>query len=316
MVALILAGVFLGTLLVIVAAYTYVNRGRLAAAAALRDRLAATAVDTGPLRILKEDRASQMQLLNRVLDGKSITTALARELERAGSTSTVGAFLLLTVLCAVVGYLVGHLVNTLTGIVLTVLGAVAPFVNLRRLQRQRIRAFEAQLPDAIDMLVNALKAGYSLQAAMKFIGEEMSAPLGPEFAHFYDEQRLGIDVRHALFNLQERIDTLDLKMFVTALLIQRETGGNLTEVMTNIATLIRERAGLRGQIETLTAEPRLSAVILSLLPVSLFLYLLGTNRPYLEPMFTTPIGQLLLIYACVSVVVGYIVLRRLGNIDI
>ncbi|HEX6966783.1 MAG TPA: type II secretion system F family protein [Gemmatimonadaceae bacterium] len=313
---LILAGVFFGTLLVIVSAYAFVNRRHLAAAEVLRDRLSATAMDAGPVRILKEERASQVQLLNRVLDGKSVTTALAREIERAGSRSTVGAFVLLTALCTVVGFLVGHLANTVTGILLAVFGAAAPFVNLRRLQHRRIHAFEAQLPEAIDMLVNALRAGYSLQAAMKFIGEEIAAPLGPEFARFYDEQRLGIDVRRALLNLQERVDTLDLKMFVTALLIQRETGGNLTEVMTNLATLIRERAGLRGQIETLTAEPKLSAVILSLLPVALFVYLLALNRAYLTPMFTTPIGELMLIYACVSVVVGYIVLRRLGNIDI
>jgi tight adherence protein B len=191
-----------------------------------------------------------------------------------------------------------------------------PLVHLRRKQRARLKKFEEQLPEAVDMLVNAMKSGYSLQAAMKFVGEEMNTPLGPEFTRLYDEQRLGMEVRNALLNLQDRIDTLDCKMFVTALLIQRESGGNLAEVLTNLATLMRERVGLRGQIDTLTAEPRMSAVVLGLLPVALFLAVFMLNRDYLTPLWTTTAGRVLSIYGIISVVMGYVILRKIGQIDI
>jgi tight adherence protein B len=112
------------------------------------------------------------------------------------------------------------------------------------------------------------------------------------------------------------MDTLDCKMFVTALLLQRETGGNLAEVLGTLAVLMRERVGLRGHIETLTAEPRLSAIVLSLLPLLLFITVVVLNPEYLSPLWTTPFGRLLLVYAVMSMVFGYIVLRKLGNIDI
>lgn len=206
-------------------------------------------------------------------------------------------------------------VGTVAVPLLAVVGGACPWMYLKRRQRLRLKAFDAQLPEAIDMLVNALKAGYSLQAAMKFIGEEMSEPLGPEFSRFYDEQRLGVDVRTALLNLQSRMDSLDLKMFVTALLIQRETGGNLAEVMTNISTLMRERVALRGQLDTLTAEPRISALVLALLPVFLFLLFSVLNPKYMSPLYTTSVGHIMLLYAVCSDFVGYLILRRMGDID-
>lgn len=129
--------------------------------------------------------------------------------------------------------------SVLSGVLFTLLGWAAPIIWLRWRQGRRLRAFEQQLPDALDMLVGAMKAGYSFQAATQFIGEEMIDPIGLEFARFYDEQRLGIDVRTALLAMQSRLDSLDLKMFVTAVLIQRETGGNLSEVLSNLADLIR-----------------------------------------------------------------------------
>jgi tight adherence protein B len=266
--------------------------------------------------ILKEERASQLELLNRLLAGKSFTATLDKELERAGSKQSVGEFVLLTAVCAAVGFFVAQRLGVLLALLLAALAAAIPFARIKRQQRKRVQAFEAQLPEAIDMLVNAMRAGYSLQAAMKFIGDEMPEPLGPEFTRFYDEQRLGVEVRLALLHLQERVQTLDLKMFVTTLLIQRETGGNLAEVLTNLSTLMRERVVIRGQIDTLTAEPRLSAIILSILPVAVFFGFSFLNREYMAPLWSTPVGRLLLGYGICSVVVGYTVLRRMGSIDV
>jgi tight adherence protein B len=163
--------------------------------------------------------------------------------------------------------------------------------------------------------VNALRAGYSLQAAMEFVGNELPAPLGPEFARFYDEQRLGVDVRLALVAMQERVGTTDIKMFVTSLLIQRETGGNLGEVLGNLAALMRERVAFRGTVATLTAEPKMSARVLAGLPVVVFLFLSTTNKDFLKPLLTTDTGHFMLAYAVVSVFVGYFVMMRIAKVD-
>ena len=316
MMALVLLAVFAGTMLLIVAAYVLVNRRRLAAGDALRDRLA-PAVAGGPsATILKDEKASDIAALDRLLAGKGLTAALSEQLERAGSRMSVGEFVLLSAFCGGVGLLLGRRFGLLAMPFFTVFLGAIPFFNLKRKQVSRLKAFQAQLPEAIDMLVNAMKSGYSLQAAIKFAGDEMPSPLGPEFTRVYDEQRLGMEMRNALVGLQTRMDTLDCKMFVTALLLQRETGGNLAEVLGTLAVLMRERVGLRGHIETLTAEPRLSAIVLSLLPALLFFGVLLLNADYLSPLWTTPFGRMLMIYAVMSMAFGYIVLRKLGNIDI
>jgi tight adherence protein B len=198
-----------------------------------------------------------------------------------------------------------------------VLGWAGPFLWLRRAQKKRLRDFEQQLPDAIDMLVSAMRAGYSFQAASQFIGEEMIAPLGPEFARFYDEQRLGIDVRTALLGMQSRMDSLDLKMFVTSVLIQRETGGNLSEVLSNLADLVRERLTMRSQIQTLIAEPKLSARFLAALPVIVFAILSLLTPGFFDPMTEEgSAGRAVLIGSVISVAVGYMIMMRIADVDI
>lgn len=315
---LILAAVFGGTVLLVVATYQFVNRDKLATRELVQQRLGSNAaVAAGPaVSILKEERASSFEFLNRMLEGRSFTADLALQLERAGSKQTVGAFLLTVAVAGAAGWLIGRRAGLVGAVAFAIVGVLVPFLNVKRLQRKRTKKLEGQLPEAIDMLVNAMKAGYSLQAAMKFIGEEMSDPLGPEFTRFYDEQRLGVDVRLALNNLAARSDTLDLKMFVTALLIQRESGGNLAEVMTNLSTLMRERVALRGEIDTLTAEPKMSAVVLAMLPIALFALINIMNRDYLSPLYTTATGHMLLVYGAVSILIGFVVLRKMGNVDI
>ena len=314
----VLAGVFVATALLVVATHRFAIRRRLAAAELVRTRLGPVGpAPASVVPILKRElRASQLEFLNRALSGKPVTAAIARELERGGSTQTVGGFVLTCALAGFVAWFLGSRFGSLIGVALGLLAAATPVFYLRWRQEQRIKKCEAQLPECVDMLVNAMRAGYSLQAAMRFIADETPAPLGPVFARFHDEQRLGVDVRVALQNMRERMDTIDMRMFVTSLLIQRETGGNLSEIMTNLSTLIRERVGIRGQIETLTAEPKLSATVLALLPVVLFFLFNALNRDYVEPLYTTPVGRLLLLYGICSTIVGYVILRKMGKIDI
>jgi tight adherence protein B len=315
--------VFLGTTLVLVGVFVFLDRRRLSATEAARAQLmgrptGGAAAANLPSTILRDDRSADVEVLNKLLDGRGITAWAKHELTRAGSTRNPSEFLLGCLVAAAVGAWLGtsFLGGALGVVVGTVLGALIPVGLVKREHGKRMRKFEDQLPDALDMLSNALRAGYSLQAAMEFVGHEAPSPLGPEFARFYDEQRLGVEVRSALLRLQERVGTTDIKMFVTALLIQRETGGNLSEVLGNIAVLMRERVAFRGQVETITAEMKASAKVLTALPIGVFAMVYATTPEYMQPLLTTSTGHTLLAYAIASIVVGYVVLSKMAKIDI
>lgn len=314
---LVLTAIFLATMAFVVGGYVLVNRRSLEAAEVARVRLRGTDAPEKTWRLLKEDKISDVPFLNRLLSGRTWVEGLGVQLARAGSSIKPVTFGFLLLTSGIFGTLLGGKVSGIGGIFFMVAGWVAPFLWLRWRQKRRIRSFETQLPDAIDMLVSAMRAGYSFQAATQFIGEEMIEPLGPEFARFYDEQRLGVDVRTALVGMQGRLDSLDLKMFVTAVLIQRETGGNLSEVLQNLADLIRQRIAMRGQIQTLIAEPKLSARFLAILPIIVFTVLSILNPHFFDPM-TAPgsIGRAILTGSAISVVVGYMIMMRIADVDI
>jgi tight adherence protein B len=314
---LVLAAVFVATAALLVAAYLFINRRRLEAANDALTRLASTEEERRAISILKGAQAGGAGLLGRLLTGRSFTESLSDELRRAGATTSPAGFVQVCFVTIVAGITLGLLFGSgVFAAVLGVFGVVAPFVWMKRRQRKRLEAFQAQLPDAIDMLVSAMKAGYSFQAAMHFIGEETPAPLGPEFARFYDEQRLGIDVRSALLSLQSRVDSMDLRMFVTAVLVQRESGGNIGEVLANISDIMRERFALKGELQTLTAESRLSARILAALPLLVFLGMFALNPQFMRPMLQQAAGQVMLVLAGISVAMGYLVMVRIADIDV
>src|SRR4051812_9583654 len=213
---LILALVFFGIVFLIVAIYGLVNREALEASDAAREQLrTGTAGTVAALSILRDDRSSEIPFLNKLLTGRALTTWIAIQLERAGSTQKAGPFLLSCIAFAVGGLVFGQKYGIGGSLVLAPVWLFLPLLWIRRKQAKREAAFESQLPESLDMLVNALQAGYSLQAAMEFVGREIPMPLGPEFARFYDEQRLGMEVRVALLRFQERIGTVDARMFVT-----------------------------------------------------------------------------------------------------
>lgn len=313
---LILFAVFFGTVFLVLGVFAFTNRRRLAAVSALRQRIdGGTAV--GPdLSILRDIRKSSVPFLDRLLSGSTVTSPIERSIAQAGVKWSAGEFTLASAVLASIGLFAGQQLGPLLSLLLATIGLLLPALLLLWLRRKRLKDFERQLPDAIDMVVNAMRAGYSFQAAMKFVGEEMPAPVGTEFTKFYDEQRLGLDVRAALLEMQERVGTLDVKMFVTSLLIQRETGGNLAEILTGLATLIRDRAALYDEIDTLTAEPKFTGAVLAALPVIAFLFLMVLNRPMMDPLFTTDTGKWVLLYAFGSVAVGYLIVRRIANIDL
>jgi tight adherence protein B len=313
---LILTLVFFGIVFLVVAAYGIVNREALEASATAREQLRTGASGTvAAVSILRDDRSSEIPFLNKLLAGRALTTSIAILLERAGSDWKTGRFLLFSIATAVMGLVFGQRYGMIGSLAFAVVGLFLPLLWMKRKRAKREAALEAQLPEALDMLTNALQAGYSLQAAMEFVGREIPAPLGPEFGRFYDEQRLGMEVRMALLRFQERIGTIDARMFVTSLLIQRETGGNLSEVLTNLATLMRERVTFRLQLATLTAEPRMSAKVLAALPLAVVLLISAINPDFMRPLITTPMGHKLIMYAAASVGMGYFVMSRIANVD-
>lgn len=312
---LILTIVFFGTVLLLTGLYVYVDRRRLEAVAVLRERLS-----TDPRRvqgdILRDVRKSAVPFVDRLLSRRTITPLLERTIQRAGVRWSVGEFTIASALMGSIGLLGGQRFGVMAAIPFALVGLALPTALLLVLQRRRMTRFEAQLPDAIDMIVNAMRAGFSFQAAMKFVGDEMPAPVSQEFMRFYDEQRLGVDVRTALLDLEERIGTLDIKLLVTSLLIQRETGGNLSEILTGLATLIRDRGALHAQIDTLTAEPKFTGTVLAVLPLLAFAAIAVLNPTMMTPMYASETGRYVLIYALASVMVGYLLLRRIAHIDI
>jgi tight adherence protein B len=317
-VILLLVSVFVGTLALLIGGYIFFNRDALKATEIARRRLRGDAdLPERAVSLLKDDRVSAVPFLNRLLSGRNWIAALRLQLDKAGLSMKPAAFVLLVVTFGLAGTMLGaRMESILMTVILTALGWAGPVGWLHVRRRRRVDAFEKQLPDAIDMIVSAMKAGYSFQAATQFVGDEISDPLGPEFARFYDEQRLGVDVRTALVDMQGRTDSLDLKMFVTAVLIQRESGGNLGEVLSNISDVVRQRIAMKGQIQALVAEPKMSARFLAILPVVVFLILSALNPGFLQPLTQTGPGRLMLITAALSVAAGYAIMMKIADVDV
>ncbi|MEQ1691763.1 MAG: type II secretion system F family protein [Gemmatimonas sp.] len=311
--------VFVATTGLLYGSYVFFNRRTLAASDAVVERLREMEqAVVASQSILLDDTVSDLPVLDRLLAPQKWTATLAGRLHRAGSKMSPGSFVLRTALAAGIGFIIGALLQPglLLALASAAIGAAVCFAWLSSRESSRAQTFQEQLPDALDMLVSAMKAGYSLQAGMKFVGDEMTAPLGPEFMRFYEEQRLGVEVRTALLAMQHRVNDLDFRMFVIAVLIQRESGGNLSEVLGRISSLMRERAALKGEVASLTAESKMSGRILSVLPVLVFLVITLMSPDFTKPMTSSVVGPWILAGAVVSVVLGYFVMMRIADIEL
>ena len=193
---------------------------------------------------------------------------------------------------------------------------VLPFLWLLFRRRSRFKKFAAQLPEALELVARALRAGHSLAAGFHLVAQESSDPIASEFGRVFEEQNLGIPFEEALDNLTQRIPNLDLKFFVTAVVLQRQTGGDLAEILDKIGHLIRERFKIWGQVQALTGEGRLSGIVLLALPPVLFVTVYRMNPDYLMLLFTDELGKKMLIAGIVSQLVGALVIRKIVNIRV
>ena len=200
--------------------------------------------------------------------------------------------------------------------ILGVMMACLPFLWLLYRRRRRFKAFSQQLPDALEMLSRCLRSGQSLGAGFNIVSAEMSAPLGVEFGRVFEEQNLGIPLNETLDRLVERIPNMDLKFLCTAIMLQRQTGGDLAEILDKIGSLIRERFQIWGQVQALTGEGRLSGIILLALPFGLFMVIYYLNPDYVMVLFNDPVGKKLLAGALVMQVIGAAVIKKIVTIKV
>ncbi len=230
----------------------------------------------------------------------------------------VGTFALLTMVAFGVAWILARttLHHALLALAIGMGGAAIPYVVVVIKMNRRIALFSEQFPDAIDMIVNALRAGFAMNGAIQMVAEESPEPVASEFRILFEEQKLGLDIRQALVNFSERMNTTDVPIFVTAVLIQRDTGGNLAEVLENIAYVIRDRYRILGEVRTFTAQGRLSGFILALLPLFMAGVLSILSPGYIEGMAEDQLGSVLISVAVVLQVVGFLWIRKIVNIKI
>jgi tight adherence protein B len=239
-------------------------------------------------------------------------------MEQADVKLTASQFLTICVGTFVLGSVIG-LVSPLPKYLFPFFGialSVLPVLWLMLKRNKRMNAFTKQLPEALELLGRSLRAGHSLASGLGLVGHEMPAPLGTEFARAFDEQNLGLSMDEALEQMSNRVPNLDLRFFVTAVILQRQTGGDLSEILDKIGRLIRERFKLDGQIQALTGEGRLSGIVLLALPPVLFLVMLFINYDYAMVLFVDEGGKKLLAFALVMQVLGALMIRKIINIKV
>jgi tight adherence protein B len=268
--------------------------------------------------IFRQERLSSIGLVSRLLGRLHFARHMERMMQKAGLTMNVSTFALITLAAFGTVWTAARFLfhHNLLALFLGVLGATIPYVVVLIKMNRRIALFSEQFPDAIDMITNALRAGFAMNGAIQMVAEESPDPVGTEFKILYEEQKLGLDLKQALLNFGKRMDTTDVPIFVTAVLIQRDTGGNLAEVLENIAYVIRDRYRILGEVRTFTTQGRMSGVILGLLPVIMAGVLSILSPGYLEHMTGDQLGSVLITVAVILQVVGFFWIRKVVNIKI
>lgn len=261
---------------------------------------------------LERDRKSLLEALT------PNVPSLQKLIIQADANITPGTFMGITAILGLLGTTVSWLagVKLVFAPLLGLLLAVIPFAWLLHKRSSRLATFAAQLPEALELVARALRAGHSLAAGLHVVAEEMPSPISDEFNRVYEEQNLGILIDDALKSMCERVPNLDLRFFVTSVVIQRMTGGDLAEILDKIGYVIRERFRILGQVKALTAEGRLSGVILIALPFSLFLLMLHMKYDYIERLWTHPLGIKMSVGALIMQLVGALVIRHIVNIKV
>ena len=268
--------------------------------------------------VLKDQRLSRIEVFNTLLFRFAVTDRLRRMILQAGVRKRVGEFLLYVPLFATLGLLVMTVARApfLAGLLVAIGMGWIPFVVLGRMRRKRAALFAEQLPDALDLMRSALQAGHGLVGCFSLIADEFPDPIASEFREVAEEVRLGLPMRDALHNLTERIDNPDTPLLAVGLLVAQEVGGNLAEVLDNIGSTIRERFKLLRDVRVLTAQGRLSGMVLTVLPFILATAMTLLSPEYMAPVFREPLGHKMIAYVFASVFAGHLMIRRIINFQV
>lgn len=275
--------------------------------------LGAGAASAAAESILRETQSDLGNLLSNAAKRYPTLAALELLLYRAGQPMTLVRLLGLTAALTVGGAAAGLLLGY--GPLPAVLGALPIFI-VRRKKKQRMKRFDEQFPAALGLFSRALRAGHSMSSALTMVGSEMQDPVGPEFALVSREISLGLSPAVAMANLQARLDAQDLPVFVTAVLVQLEAGGNLAETLDNLGEVIRSRLLFYGKVKALTAQAGASANILVVVPFAIFWVLRTMSPEFMAPMLNSVVGQYMLGAAALMVLVGWIVCRKVARVDV
>jgi tight adherence protein B len=281
--------------------------------------LSAAHDSTDQAQLLKERLMSEVPALQRFLLKAPRAHLLDRFILQAGVETSVSVLLLWSAAGGVLGFtaVTGALHQPWTwGLACGAVLAMLPLMVVQYLRASRLGRVERQLPEALDLVVRALRSGHSFASGLQMIGEEMAEPIANEFRIVSDEVNFGVSLQQALTNLSERVPLTDLRYFVVAVMIQRESGGNLTEVLANLSRLIRERLKLFARIKVLSSEGRLSAWILGVMPFALAALLNTFNPGFMSPLWTDPMGISIVKYMLVTMAVGVVILVKIVKIRV
>ena len=269
------------------------------------------------LALIRDDLLSEIPALNRWLDRMGRGTALRAWLRQAALDLRPGKFLIICGIGGVAGGAAAAPFAPWYGAVAAALAAASlPYHWAKRRRGKRLAQFQAQFPEAIDLLVRASRAGHPPSAALELIATEMPEPMAGEFRQVFDQQRFGLPLRDCLLNLAERIPLVDVQFFATSMIIQRESGGNLAEILEKLSYLIRERVKILRQVKTHTAQGRMTLfVLIGLAPVMMVAMLLLSHN-FVMPMFTDPMGRMMLAGGVVLQVVGCYLLNKIITIEV
>ena len=320
---LVLFFVFLASLFLVYALFLFTSRKSDARRKLLNERLAeairssahSTDVD---VQLAREELLSEIPWLNRGLLKLEITSGLKRMIDQADLQITVMRLVLFAGTAAALGFLAASMITVSLPlkILCGLIAGALPFLHVISKRRKRLKKFLQLLPDALDLMARGLSAGHAFTEALQMVATEMPEPISSEFRKTYDEQNLGLSLKLALDNLVQRVPILDLRMCVTAIMIQRETGGNLSELLEKVAYTIRERFRIMEDLKTLTLSSRWSAWLLCALPIFLAVYMTVMNPDYMNVMWRDPRGHNLLFVAAIMQILGMLMVRRIMRIKI
>jgi tight adherence protein B len=295
---------------------------RKAQARVLRDRLSTVQKPTEQVMpevaLLRDEVLSRIPAFDTFLRRSERVTLLQKMLAQGNIDVRAGNFLMLCAVTAVILAVVATVAggNLLFGWAGGLLGFFVPYAYASHMRTKRFQKFEEKFPEAIDTLARAVRAGHAFTTALEMIANEVSEPVASEFRQLYEEQKFGLPVRDALLNLADRIPLVDVKFFVTAVMLQRETGGNLAEILDNLSYVIRERFKILRQVRVHTAQGRLTMVLLMSLPPTIVVIMMFLNPGFIRPLFTDPIGHALIVGGITLQTLGYFFIRRIIRIQV